>query len=288
MPLEMKLKNSTALLVLLVSLLSLTSLFAGDFSVITSLEYSNPESKLTLDLYLPDTPATARPCVIVIQGGGFRPQDGQRFKPLAEHLAENGFAAALISYRGRPDHQYKATSTDVFDSVRYIRSVAEKYKIAPDRIGATGRSAGGTLAALLTVNAPAESQIQAAVCFAGVFDFISRFTDPDQLAIQPGHAAKIRSNGEWIGAPFAASAPDWIAASAISHIDSKDPPILFLHSRNDSTVPWQQSRDMHAAMQKAGIASEIKLYKDGGHTVKPKGENALDAMVEFFRKYLGK
>ena len=57
-------------------------------------------------------------------------------------------------------------------------------------------------------------------------------------------------------------------ASAITHIDSADPPMLFLHARDDNTVPWPQSRDMHRAMLKAGVKSErvqLEIFTQVGH-----------------------
>ena len=262
---------------------------SADITIVKGLKFSEAAATLTLDLYLPEAASEAFPCVITIQGGGFRAQDGQRFKSFAEHLATHGFAAALISYRGSPEHQYRDTVADVKASVRYIRSVSKTHKIDPTRLGATGRSAGGTLAALLAVagdQADPDSRIQAAVCFSGVYDFVSRFTDKEQLALQPKHETKINTNGEWIGAAFSPIDKDWLAASAITHVDPQDPPILFLQSRDDATVPWLQSRDMHRAMTRAGIPSEIRVYETGGHSVRPEGENSLDAMVAFFRKHL--
>lgn len=262
---------------------------ADDFTIINGLQFSDAEPSLKLDLYLPDAHAAPVPCVITIQGGGFRPQNGQRFKPFAEHLAKNGFAAALISYRGRPKHDYRDTLSDVKTAVKYVRRVADSHGIAPNRIGATGRSAGGTLAALLAVtgdpNDP-ESRIQAAVCFAGVFDFVGRFTIKEQLQLQPNAKTKMETNGQWIGIPFSPDNPDWRAASAITHVDRDDPPTLFLHSRDDSTVPWLQSRDMHRALTETGAHAEIKVYETGGHSVTPRDENSLDEMIAFFRKHL--
>ncbi|MCS7465706.1 alpha/beta hydrolase [Stieleria sp. ICT_E10.1] len=262
---------------------------AGDFTVVQGLHFSEAAASLTLDLYLPPASADRSPCVIVIQGGGFRPQNGQRFKPFAEHLAKHGFAAALISYRGSPEHRYRDTLADVKASVRFIRKVADKYQIDAERIGATGRSAGGTLAALLAVTGDdddPDSRIRAAVCFAGVFDFVSRFTKQEQLHLQPNSKNKLKTNGEWIGPAFSTDDPEWLAASAITHVDPSDPPILFLHSRDDSTVPWLQSRDMHRAMTDAGLAAEIRVYETGGHSVSPKDRNSLGDMVEFFRTRL--
>jgi acetyl esterase/lipase len=262
---------------------------SADITIVKGLKFSEAVPELTLDLYLPEATNESVPCVITIQGGGFRAQDGQRFRSFAVHLATHGFAAALISYRGSPEHQHRDTVADVQASVRYIRSVSKTHRIDPTRLGATGRSAGGTLAALLAVTgnqADPDCRIQAAVCFAGVYDFVSRFTDKEQLAMQPKHETKIKTNGEWIGAAFSPTDKDWLAVSAITHVDPQDPSILFLHSRDDATVPWIQSRDMHLAMTRAGIPSEIRIYETGGHGVRPEGKNSLDAIVAFLRKHL--
>ena len=265
------------------------AVFAGEFTIVEALKFSAQAPKLTLDLYLPSVREKPVPCVIVIQGGGFSSQNGQRFRGFAARVAKEEMAVALISYRGRPRHRHRDTLEDLRASVRYVRSVAEERGIDPRRVGATGRSAGGTLAALLAVNGgPTEKGvgIQAAVCFAGVFDFVGRFTDQEQLALQPRREIKIKSNGEWIGPPFSSTNKEWLEASPITHVDSKDPPILFLHSKDDNTVPWQQSRDMHRAMKAAGVASEIRLYETGGHGVDPKGANPMLEMIAFFRKRL--
>ncbi len=42
------------------------------------------------------------------------------------------------------------------------------------------------------------------------------------------------------------------AASAISYIDSKDPPVLMIHGVNDHTVPIDQSRAYLAALRARG------------------------------------
>lgn len=262
---------------------------ANEFTIVKELKFTSDAPDLTLDLYLPNNEANPSPCVIVIQGGGFRPQNGNRFRSFAEHLASNGYAAALISYRGSPKHQHNDTLADVKESVRYIRRVGGSHNIDTERIGAMGRSAGGTLAALLAVTSDAadgQSRIKAAVCFAGVFDFIGRFTDPEQLSLQPMHKKKLQSNGKWIGTPFSTDDKDWLDASAITHVDADDPPILFLHSKDDSTVPWIQSRDMHRAMKKVGVSTEMKIYETGGHGVNPKDASSLDDMVTFFRDHL--
>jgi acetyl esterase/lipase len=270
---------------------------AGKFAVHRGLVYSRPENEkeLTLDLFVPSvTEKKPVPCVIVIQGGGFSAQNGQRFRPFAEYLAGHGFAAALISYRGRPDHRYLETMADLKAAVRFVRRISGGYGIDPERIGATGRSAGGTLAALLGVtsgikefegaggHADYSSRIQAAVPIAGVFDFVARFTDAEQLKLQPRFRTKIKTNGEWIGAPFAAADRHWLGSSAVTHVDATDPPMLFIHCRDDGTVPWLQSRDMHRRLIKAGVSSTLQIYETGGHGFRDRGETTMKDMVDFF------
>jgi len=268
------------------------------FTVREGLVYSEVDERLRMDLYLPEDRTKPVPCVIVIQGGGFNAQDGRKFRPFAVYLAEHGFAAALIAYRGRPDHKYLDTIADIKAAVRFVRKISGKYGIDPDRIGAMGRSAGGTLAALAAVTGGMKefegegghpelsSRIKAAVCYAGVFDFVARFTDGRQIALQPKLKTKIETNGEWIGVPFSRQNPHWLAASAINQVDADDPPMLLIHCKDDSTVPWLQSQAMYERLEEVGVEAAIKYYETGQHGFKDLGTDPLEEMVRFFTRIL--
>lgn len=270
-----------------------------EFDVHPKLVFSRTDTVQTLDLFVPRQPAKAVPCVVVIQGGGFRAQDGQRFRPHAEYLARSGFAAALISYRGQPQHGHRETVADVKTAVRFLRKIAPAHRLDPERFGATGRSAGGTLAVLLAVTADLpeferdaghagySSRIHAAVAYAGVFDFIARFADPAQTALMQDPAERRRLNTGWMGEPFSNTSPVWRRLSVIHHLDPGDPPMLLLHCRDDGTVPWLQSRNLHDRMRQLGVPGELRLFETGGHGFRLANEDAeLSPMVEFFRKTL--
>ena len=271
---------------------------ASSYEITEDLPFTEADPSLTLDLYLPKSDDEPHPCVLVIQGGGFAPQTGQKFKPFAEYIAERGFAAALVSYRGRPNHNYLDTISDNKAAVRFVRANSAKYGIDPERIGAMGRSAGGTLAAMLAVTGDDpefegtgghheySSNIQAAVAYAGVFDFVSRFADEEQIALQPNVKTKIQSNGEWIGPPFSASQGHWINASAINHVDKNDPPILLIQCKDDATVPWIQTKIMHKALMHAEAKSSVIYYETGGHGFRNLGEKPMEEMARFFDKQL--
>ncbi|MCA9194323.1 MAG: alpha/beta hydrolase [Planctomycetales bacterium] len=270
-----------------------------EYVVHGGLHFSPTDESLTLDLFVPKTDASI-PCIIVIQGGGFLGQNGQRFRPVAQYIAENGMAAALTSYRGRPNYTYIETIADAKAAVRYVRTESKRYGINAMQIGAMGRSAGGTLASLLAVTAdspefqvveeapPTSDRIQAAVAFAGVFDFVARFTDTRQLALQPNHVLKKQTNGEWLDEPFATNAKGWKLASAINHLDSSDAPMLLVHCKDDATVPWLQSQAMHDRMQEKGVVGEVRYFEIGGHGFKDVNEAGNELMIEFFRDIFSK
>ncbi len=273
--------------------------FPSEITVHPDLSYSEENPDLTLQLYLPKLTEERVPCVIVIQGGGFSAAAGNRLRSTANYLAENGFAAAMIAYRGRPDHQCFDTVADTKTAVRYIRKISAEYPIDPDRIGAVGRSAGATLTALLAVTGGVDtfegkgghsefsSSIQAGVAFAGVFDFVARFTDPRQIELQNHIENIIKRNEEWIGTPFSPESDLWKIVSAINHVEPNDAPILFLHCKNDATVPWLQSQIMYEKMRDVGIEAEITYYETGGHGFQLEEPNQpLAEMVEFFKVHL--
>jgi len=276
-----------------------SSVMNPEYKVHKGLVYSHSEEELKLDLFLPKdaSPAKPVPCIVVIQGGGFNAQNGQRFRPHAEYLAQHGFGAALIAYRGRPKHTYRDTVADTKTAVRFIRKVSGDHGIDPNKIGVMGSSAGATLAVLLAVTGGVDpferegdhseysSHIQSAVGISGVYDFVARFQSEEQRSLQPKLVEKKQTNGEWIGAPYSPVSEHWIRASAINHLDIQDPPVLLLHSRNDTTVPWIQSENMYKAMIDAGIESVFEMSDEGGHSGPA---SAKERMVDFFRNTLAK
>ena len=271
----------------------------GDVTIRKGLPYSETIPSLTLDLYRPSDSSGSLPCVVVIQGGGFSAQTGEKFHPFAERLAAEGFVAALIAYRGRPDHEYRDTVSDTKTAVRFLKRYSDEFGIDPDRMGAMGRSAGATLVALLALtddedvwrSDPSHSQyssrIKAGVGYAGVYDFVARFEDKDQLALQPNAKAKIASNAEWIGESYSRSGPKWLEASAANHLDQRDPVLLLLHCKDDATVPWQQSRDLFEGIRKLALPVELELYEQGGHGFRTEDrDEPVVRMIEFLRNRL--
>jgi len=110
-----------------------------------------------LEWYAPD-PATQRVdlCVLFISGGGFMSCcDAERMQPAIDRFVKAGVTVASLTYRtprpvGLPIHQ--SGWEDAQRAVRVIRSQAAKRGFSPEKIGATGISAGAKLLLLLATS----------------------------------------------------------------------------------------------------------------------------------------
>ena len=105
-----------------------------------------------LDLLLPRTPRGGKPLpvIVIIHGGAFRAGDKSMGLCEAADFAESGdYAAATINYRLSGEATWPAPIHDCKAAIRWLRANAAKYGLDPDRIGVTGATAGGHLAAML-------------------------------------------------------------------------------------------------------------------------------------------
>lgn len=100
---------------------------------------------------------------IVIPGGGFtnRVTDTEGVQ-VAKFLNRQGISGFVLRYRIGPNYPSRTFSTqDAQRAMRYIRAHAAEYKIAPDRIGVMGFSAGSELAGDAFYNSSKEGEAPA-------------------------------------------------------------------------------------------------------------------------------
>ena len=109
-----------------------------------------------IEWYAPNPAKRTDLCVLVVSGGGFNCCcDEKRLQPTIDRLVEMGATIANLTYRtprpkGLPVHQ--SGWEDAQRAVRVVRSQAAKRGFSPDRIGATGISAGSKLVLLLATS----------------------------------------------------------------------------------------------------------------------------------------
>ncbi len=124
----------------------------GDLGVIKEFVYKKlPGCELKLYVHLPDgwKKTDKRPGIIFFFGGGWTGGTPTQFLPQAIYLSRRGMVCARADYRVKSRHRVTPDTCveDAKSALRWFRSHAGELGLDPDRIVASGGSAGGHLAA---------------------------------------------------------------------------------------------------------------------------------------------
>jgi acetyl esterase/lipase len=232
---------------------------------------------LKLDLQLPRAPGRT-PLVVYVTGGGFVMAAKENGPTTRTYLAEAGYAVASIQYRTVLNGAtYVDGVADVKAAVRYLRAHADEYRIAPDRVGLWGESAGGYLVSMAaTSNGRFEvgdhldqsSAAQAVVDKFGASDLARIAADFDPATreywMQPGNPLALYAG---VGAGRSTlDDPDAVAlANPINYVDGGEPPFLILHGTADTIISPSQTLLLHTALRAAGVDSTRYLLAGANH-----------------------
>jgi len=192
------------------------------------------------------------PAIIFFFGGGWKGGSTEQFEPHADFFAERGMIGIVADYRVE-----KRQGTTPFDAVRdaksairYLREHAEELQIDPDRIVASGGSAGGHLAAAAGIisgleeeneNLQVSSKPNAMVLFNPVFD-----NGPNGYGY------------DRIGARYKEISP-------LHNISEGAPPTVVFLGTNDRLIPVSTAEKFKSKMEGAGSRCDLYLYKDQKH-----------------------
>ncbi len=244
-----------------------------------------------LDLYLPPASGTPAPLVVWIHGGGW--QGGSKASCPAKGALKFGCAAASLDYRLTGVAIYPAQIEDCKAALRFLRAHAAEYGIDPKRIGVWGSSAGGHLVALLGTtgnirdfdvgeNLDQSSAVQCVVDWFGPSDFLNWGNGDNKKAGDPKS-----SLAKLVGGPIATHQEAARRASPVYFVQKESAPFLIMHGDADPLVPLQQSQELNAALQKAGVESTLVVVPGAGHGGPGFNtpENSL-LIHSFFKKHL--
>ncbi len=279
--------------------LTATALMAGrpvraqnEIVVEKGIEYSNPDNQhLQLDMARPSG-SGPYPGVICIHGGGFRAGTRQGYDGLIKKLAQNGYVAATVTYRLAPKYRFPAAVYDVKAAVRWLRANSAKYHLDPDRIGATGGSAGGHLAQFLGVtadqkqfeghggNANQSSRVACVVNFYGPSDFTRSYgKSVDAAEVLP----------LFLGGNLEQAREQHIKASPLYWVTPNAAPTLCVHGTKDNYVAFEQAQWIVDRLKAAGVEAELLPMEGSGHGFKGEAAAKADAaMVAFLDAHLKK
>ena len=230
------------------------------------------QERQRLDLYLPAAPpdSKGRPLVVWVHGGGW--ESGSKLGCPAKQLVGRGYAVASIGYRLSQQAVFPAQIEDCKAAIRWLRAHAAEYSIDPSRIGAWGESAGGHLVALLGTtggtrqfdvggNLDKSSAVQCVLDWFGPADFLV-WGDPPVDATSDTAATPI---AHLLGGTIRTHEALARAASPVYFVGKDAAPFLIMHGDRDGLVPLQQSRELDAALQKAGVESTLKVLPGAVH-----------------------
>ncbi|MCX4545835.1 alpha/beta hydrolase [Streptomyces sp. NBC_01565] len=99
-------------------------------------------------------PRGARGAVVWLHGGGYVMGDLDTEHPWAARLAQDaGVVVVSVGYRLAPEHRYPAALDDAYAALTWTAGHAAELGVDPERIAVGGHSAGGGLAAAVTLRA---------------------------------------------------------------------------------------------------------------------------------------
>lgn len=218
----------------------------------------------TLKAYLPPKSLANGAAVVICPGGGYKilAIDHEGYQ-IAEWLNSLGIAAFVLKYRLPDDRIMKNKSIgplqDAQKALRTVRQNAQKWNLNPDQIGVMGFSAGGHLAASLSVHYDAEVYdhekiISARPDFALLLYPVVSFQD---------NITHKGSKNNLLGDYPTVKDVEYFSNEL--QVDTNTPPTLLIHSIDDLAVPIENSLEYLKQLKAYGVPAEMHAFADGGH-----------------------
>lgn len=205
----------------------------------------------------------ARPAIVFFFGGGWNGGTPGQFRPQAMHLAERGMVAIAVDYRvkSRNGTLANVAVSDAKAAIRWVRMHADRLGVDPNRIAASGGSAGGHLAAA-TATLPGHDETGTGSDVSSAPNALVLFNPvlitapfPDL----PGQdLEKFRKLEPRLGA-------DPQSMSPYHHVRAGLPPTIIFHGEEDKTVPYRTAELFTDAMNSAGNTCVLVGYPEEGH-----------------------
>ncbi|MEU0922611.1 S9 family peptidase [Streptomyces malaysiensis] len=205
------------------------------------------------------------PLVINIHGGpvwAWRDEWSMHY-PHTPLLASRGYAVLHPNMRGSlgrgqkfiRDGLHDMGGVDAADVVAGIDALAATGRVDPARVGVTGNSYGGFMAAWLVATT---NRFAAAIARSPVTDWVSQhYTSNipgfDRMCLT-GHPLDPQSS-------YRARSPFYLAA----HVRT---PMLLIAGAHDLATPPEQASMFHRALVEHGADSTLVIYQDEGHGVR--------------------
>jgi len=229
----------------------------------------------TLTVFLPAQGKANGTGVIICPGGGYGilafDKEGTH---VAKKFAEIGITAFVLKYRLPSDLIMEDKSMgplqDALQAIYLVRKNADIWGLKTNKIGVMGFSAGGHLAASLTVHYN-DMKVQ----------------NQENISLKPDFSILIYPVISFGTVTHAGSVKNLLGEkptqaqrtyfSTQNYVNASTSPVFLVHANNDTSVPVKNSILFNEALVKFKVPAEMHIYQTGGHGFGLNG-NWFDAM----------
>ncbi|QDP95072.1 alpha/beta hydrolase [Microlunatus elymi] len=218
---------------------------------------------MALDLTTYPIDDSARPTVMVLPGGGYAHLADHEGEPVARWLNTLGLHAAVLRYT-IGDGAHPGALHDGRQAMRELRSGRAGVRVAADRLGVLGFSAGGHLAAMLAGDS-ADVMGAESYTFAGRPDAaILCYPVTDLRETLSGRIPNLHvgSARNLLHDPSAELLAD---LSPSTRVTEDFPPSFIWTTSDDEGVPALHSLELMTALAVAGVPFEAHVFRHGRH-----------------------
>ncbi|MBP5249473.1 MAG: alpha/beta hydrolase [Lachnospiraceae bacterium] len=203
-----------------------------------------------------------RPAILVCPGGAYQYTSEREAEPVALKFSGMGYQTFVLDYSCSPTGaEYPTALTQALASIKYIRENAEEWHIDPKKITVMGFSAGGHLAANVSVDHENEAVLKA----IGAKKNECR---PDACVL----CYPVISSGKWahrgsIDNLMGSKKSDELQEhlSLENRVNTDTPPTFLWHTWADGSVPVQNTLLYALALKDKNVTAEVHIFPFGGH-----------------------
>lgn len=243
---------------------------------------SSSETHHLLDVYRPANQQGPLPVVFYIHGGGFRILSKESHWGMGLAFAKRGYVVFMVNYRLAPKHRYPAAVEDVATALQWVMKHAHAYGGDASRLVLAGESAGANLATSLAIMTSYkreesfardifESEIRPRAVIAKCG--IHQVTDPYRFSRRKRLSKFLQDRILEASQAYLPPEP-----GPPGFLDLADPLVFlekgvrperplppFFSSAGTADPILDDTRRLHAALQRLEVPSEVRYYKGEIH-----------------------
>lgn len=240
------------------------------------------ETHHLLDVYRPERTTEPLPVVMYIHGGGFRILSKDSHWGMGLAFAKRDYVVFLVNYRLAPKHRYPAAVEDVATALQWIVEHAHEYGGDASRLVLAGESAGANLATslALTTSYRREEPFARAIFDADIRPRAVIAKCGMHQVSDPHRFSRRKRIPKFLEDRIIEVSRSYLPVDPVPEgtLDLADP-VVFLERgvRPDRPLPpffssvgtadpiLDDTRRLHAALEKLDVPSEVRYYRGDIH-----------------------